>query len=285
MLEEIKHRINTIKSINKTTSAMYLIAVSRSKKAREVLSNSKFYFEQIGISLSEILYSAKTIDSPYFGHGAKKNHGKILYIVFGADKGMAGSYDNNIIKDIEDKINKQNDELWVAGSMGRNKIKKEGYKVSDNFKYQIMNPSLSTSREVAFEIVNKYLDKTYHEINIIYTHLLTPINQQVVTLNLLPLNPEELLDKGQDFEHVNTLKYEPSAKQVFDHLVPHYLTGVIYRAFVEAFTSETYSRMYAMDNATKSATSLMDSLRLTYNRARQSEITQEINEIVAGIPN
>lgn len=283
-LQEIKSRIGSVKSTKKITRAMYLISASKSQKAKVQLEGTLPYFTQIATTMREILMNKSNIDTPYIGH-AKATEGKgNLYVVLGSDKGMAGGYMHNIINLLDEKINKDTSSLLVAGFLGRSLIRRQGYRVDKDYRYPVMNPSVYRAREIAELVVEKYLSNQYREVHIVYTAMITPLKQEPVTAQLLPLKVEKLPETQAAPAQYNTIKYEPSAHEVFDHLVPHYLKGMIYGAFVEAFTSEQHARMYAMDNATKNADEMISSLSLRYNRARQAEITQEINEIVGGIP-
>lgn len=290
-LHEIQSRIGSIKSTKKITRAMYLISASKSQKAKSQLEGTLPYFKQIASTLAEIMVStgvSRIIDTPFIGYD-KATEGKCnLYFVMGGDKGMAGGYSHNIINLLNAKVDKETAKLVVAGMHGRSQISREGFNVDKKYRPPVMSPSVYRARDAAELIVEAYLSHRYREIYIVYTQMITPIKQEPVMVRLLPLSPEEFLEKTEISttpSEYHTIKYEPSAREVFDHLVPHYLKGIIYGAYVEAYTSEQHARMYAMDNATKSADDMISRLSLRYNRARQSQITQEINEIVGGIPN
>lgn len=267
---------------------MYLISASKSQKAKAQLEKTHPYFIQVSTTLAEILSAEIPVGTYFVGH-KKACEGKgNLYLVLSGDKGMAGGYNHNIINMLSSHIDKSTSTLIVAGTLGRSQIARNGFNVDRSFKYPVMNPSVYRAREIAEYVVDEYLAHKYYEIHIVYTTMLTPLKQEPVMARLLPLRPEELAEvEGVHLEPdaYHIIKYEPGVREVFDHLVPHYLKGVIYSAFVEAFTSEQHARMYAMDNATKSSDDMISGLSLKYNRARQAQITQEINEIVGGIPN
>ena len=282
-LNELKTHIESVKSTQKITRAMHLISASRSKKARRQLESAVIYFRRIAVTLSEILAGSHGLTSPYLTpprHAPAKG----LYIVLAGDKGMAGGYNHNIIKLMDERIDKNASDVWVAGLAGRAAIARRGYNVEKTFSYPVVDPSVYRVREIAEMIVDRYRAGEYGHVHLVYTVMESQLKQTPTMATLLPLKPEELLEPGASFEHINLIKYEPSPEAIFDHMVPFYLKGVLYGAFVEAFACEQQARMYAMDNASKSADDMIASLSLSYNRARQAIITQEINEIVGGIP-
>lgn len=287
-LQEIKTRTDSVRGTKKITRAMYLISASKSQKAKAQLEHTLPYFIHVSTTLAEILSARLPMDTYFIGH-KKRNEGKgNLYVVLSGDKGMAGGYNHNLINFLHARTDKNTATLAVAGLLGRGQIAREGFATIKEFRYPVMNPSVYRAREIAEFIIEQYLAHKYYEVHIVYTEMMSPLKQEPVMARLLPLRPEEFAQiEGVKLEPsaYHLIKYEPSARDVFDHLVPHYLKGVIYSAFVEAFTSEQHARMYAMDNATKSADDMISGLSLKYNRARQAMITQEINEIVGGIPN
>ncbi|MDR1439019.1 MAG: F0F1 ATP synthase subunit gamma [Clostridiales bacterium] len=358
-LNELKSRVASIKSTKQITRAMYLISASKSKKAKAQLESSKPFFDQIFVTLSEILRaaSATMIESPFIelasagtagaqggsgtagaagAAGARGSSGAAgtrdgvsaaaaagggadqadparvagkagardssgaagtagarggaagglpsLYLVLAGDKGMAGGYNHNIIDFLEEHVAREGSELLVAGFVGRNRIRQKGYSVDPGFTYPVMNPTLARSRDVADILIERFLSKRCRDVSIVYSTLESAMKQTPTMLRLLPLSPGQFSVRAERMEHIHAIRYVPSSRELFDHLTPHYVKGIVYDAFVDAFTSEQHARMIAMDGATKSAGELIDSLSARYNLARQALITQEINEIVSGIP-
>lgn len=289
-LHEIQSRIGSITSTKKITRAMYLISASKSQKAKAQLEATKPYFKQVADTLSEILAFTDKIDTPYIGGNIASEGKGNLYVVLSGDKGMAGGYNHNIINLLNEHADKETSTILVAGILGRSQIARAGFNVDRSFGYPVMNPNVYRAREIAELVIEKFLSREYREVYIIYTAMVTPLKQEPVIARLLPLHPEDFREPASEIRAAtqyvpyDAIKYEPSARHVFDHLVPHYLKGIIYVSFVEAFTSEQHARMYAMDNATKSADDMIGVLSLSHNRARQAVITQEITEIVSGVP-
>jgi F-type H+-transporting ATPase subunit gamma len=293
-LHEIKGRIAGVNGTKKITRAMYLISASRSQKSKTQLNRTLPYFKQIRQTMAEILSASVTIYSPYidrYDGNRKEKSRKNLYFVLMGDKGMAGGYNHNIISLIEDKIDKDSSDVLVAGYLGYSLVSRAGFHVDPEFRYPVMNPTLYRARDTAEIINRKFLTKQYDAVYLVFTEMASAIKQDAKIVQLLPLQRSDFTlapnaDSGakEDINKYHIIKYEPDSHTVFDYLTAHYLKGVIYSAFVEAFTSEQHARMVAMDNATNSADETIARLEVRYNRARQAAITQEISEIVGGIP-
>ena len=286
-LHEIKARIANVNATKKITRAMYLISASKSQKSKSQLENSFPYFQQITATLAEILACSDTLDTPYIAfanHSEEPPPDRDLYVVMGADKGMAGGYSHNLLAKVEAHARKDRDQLLVAGYMSRVQLRQQGFVVEENPAYPVMNPNVYRAREVAEHVAKQYLLGRFRAVYLIYTEMVTSLKQVPLRLQLLPLNVAALCEHAPAPAHTKEIEYLPSAREVFDHLVPYYLKGILYSAFVEAFASEQHARMYAMDGATKSANETVDKLSIRYNRARQAKITQELTEIIGGIP-
>ncbi len=286
-LHEVKEHIGSVNNTKKITRAMYLISASKSQKAKSQLADTLPYFQHIILTMREILASPDEISTPFIRHDNQRKetqHLPNLFLVMGADKGMAGGYMHNIIEMLEKHANVEKDEVLVAGYIGRSKIRKLGYKMDESFQYRVMNPDIYRAREMAELVVEKHLSGQYHGIYLIYTEMLSSMRQDPHILPLLPLDLRPLVNETSQKYTGEQIDYIPSAVEVFDLLVPYYLKGILYGALVEAFASELQARMMAMDNANKTADETISRLSIDYNQARQGKITQELTEIVAGIP-
>jgi F-type H+-transporting ATPase subunit gamma len=183
-------------------------------------------------------------------------------------------------------------EFWVAGLLGRGQISRLGYNVKQTFHYPVMNPTVFRAQAITGEIVEAYLAGRFKAVYIVYTEMLSTIKQEPRITELLPLQVEDFTAAERDearataaaLKSGGAVTFEPDPAAVFDHLVPYYIKGMVYSALVDSYASEQCARMYAMDNATKSADKTIQALSVQYNRARQADITQEITEIVSGIP-
>jgi F-type H+-transporting ATPase subunit gamma len=261
---------------------MRLVSVSKSQRAKAQLVGATPFFNQVSVAMSEILSAHADIESPFL---IKRSEGRSLCLVIAGDKGMAGPYNNNIIKFTTASVEKSSSTLLVAGFTGRSALRRRGFDVDADFTFPVMNPNLRRARDVSEILTDRYLNGGYNEVIVIFTFMESAMRQEPRLLRVLPLRRENFLDgftKADD--DADIVKYEPDATTVFNHITPHYVTGVTYGAFVEAFSSEQQARIMAMDNATKSADDIISRLSLEYNRARQALITREITEIVSGMP-
>lgn len=288
-LHEIKARIGNVNATKKITRAMYLISASKSQKAKGQLESVSPYFQHVTETMTAILSASEQLDTPYISYEQQSDDASDidLYLVLGGDKGMAGGYNHNILEFLASHARKEKDEVLVAGFISRMQIRQEGYKLGGELDVPVMNPNLYRARDVAELVVEKYRSGRYRAIYVIYTKMISALKQEPDILPLLPLDIAKF--QAQDKPKVpgqmeEEIEYRPSAREVFDNLVPHYLKGVVYGTFVEAFASEQHARMYAMDGATKNANDTIAQLSISYNRARQAKITQELTEIVGGIP-
>ena len=179
-----------------------------------------------------------------------------------------------------------NPKLFIAGSIGRNYFIKKKFNVFENFFYPVQNPTVYRARDIADFIIDLFKKHELDEVYMVYTEMASSIKLEPELLKLLPLNLDTLKeDIGYSNKIIKTddmIKYEPSPVAVFNVLISKYVKGIIYGALVEAFASEQYARMAAMDDATANADEMLHLLNLNYNRARQAAITQEISEIVSG---
>lgn len=289
-MREIKLRIKSINETQQITKAMKLISASKLKKAKQQLEQTRPYFNKVETTIAEILAHSDGLGDSnfYFEVGRKhiiKDKKTTGIIILTGDKGMAGGYNHNIIKLAENMANDaENPLLFVAGNTGRQYFYSRNYNVYEDFDFPVQNPTVRRAKEITKIILKMFKDGDLDEVYIVYTGMASSIKLVPQAIRLLPLNLEVLkaeLDLA-DLVVDRSINYEPSLGAVFDVLIPKYLKGVVYGAFVEAFTSEQSARMTAMDNATANADEMLIKLNLIYNRARQAAITQEISEIVGG---
>lgn len=284
---EIKLKIQSVTQTRQITKAMKLISAAKRKKARRQLDQAFPYFEKIRWTMADILSRGET-GGKYFDRRAEKQEKTAGVIVLTGDKSLTGGYNHNVISHAERLCREiQNPALLVAGQTGRNFFQKKAAAVDGSFCYQVSDPTIERACEMADRILESFLSGELDEIYLVYTHMINTFRLEPRTIRLLPLNPDDIQrDSGEQDEKKEgpegLLCYEPSPGEVFDVLVPKYLRGILYGALVEAFASEQSARMTAMDSATTNADRMIAALSLTYNRARQASITQEITEIVGG---
>lgn len=283
-MKEVRDHIKSVEETLKITNAMYLIASSSLRKARKQLEDTLPYFEKISSTISDILHHSPDIHHAYFDQRADKVGRQVGYIVITGDKGLAGAYNHNVLKLAEESMCAQRaPTLFVIGQMGRAYFSGKGIPIDGEFLYTAQDPTMARAREIGNTFVDLFLNGQLDEVWIVYTKMVNPLRLEPVCTKLLPLERDLFPWQRRPSEHyTKTVAYLPSESVVLDQIVPGYLKGMIFGALVESYCSEQNARMTAMDSATENARKLLKDLNLTYNRARQSAITQEISEIVGG---
>jgi F-type H+-transporting ATPase subunit gamma len=266
------------------------MASSKMKKARRNLAASEPYFLELQKTITDILIHSNIPGLKYF-NGEKtipEEDLKRCYIVITSDKGLAGAYNQNVIKLTEAQLKKsKKNTLLFIGYAGHNyfnkKLKPED--IDNENSYAAVEPSLFRARSVAEHVVENFRSGLVDEIFVVYTKMLNSLTAKAEIIKLLPMSRDMFpYDNAEDAERTDTHEklYDPSPEAVFDKIVPNYVKGLIYGAMIEAYASEQSARMTAMDNATKNAKEIGEKLSLLYNRIRQAAITTELIEVVGG---
>lgn len=283
--KEIQDRIKSINDTLKITNAMYMISSSKLKKSKKMLEDTEPYFYTLQSEMSRILRHLPDMEDIFFKSNDDKSveERKVGYIVITADKGLAGSYNHNVLKLAEEHMKQHpNRLLFVLGELGRHYFEKQGIPIEKQFHYTVQNPTLSRARNIAEEILDLYVHEQLEEVYIIYTSMVNAIQEETKISQLLPLKKSDFAMKLPLDVPREELAFKPSPMAVMDRIVPNYVVGFIYGALVESFSCEQNARMVAMEAASKSAREVLAELDILYNRARQAAITQEITEVIVG---
>lgn len=283
--KEIQDRMRSIKDTLKITNAMYMISSSKLKKSKKMLADTEPYFYTLQSEMSRILRHLPDMNSIYFKTNAEipERKRKAGYIVITADKGLAGSYNHNILKLAEEELEKRDDyKLFVLGELGRHYFEQKGINIDKQFHFVVQDPSLSRARRIAEDLLKLYHENQLDELYIIYTAMVNAMQEEAQVAQLLPLKKTDFKIPVPIDIPLEGLALKPSAEEVMDHIVPNYVVGFVYGALVEAFSCEQNARMMAMEGATNSAKQMLKELDIEYNRARQAAITQEITEVCSG---
>ncbi len=282
---DIKGRIKSVTNIQQITKAMKMVAAARLRKAEEKANGSRPYAEKIGELLRRASSVTPGFTSPLFRTGKVK---KVGYLIISADKGLAGAYNSNVMKQtIQEISGKDRSEyaLYVCGKQGRNYLKFRGYDL-DSYHFGFSDkPSAQNSIDLAKEMVEYFSKEEVDEVYIIYTKFITALRQQVKVQKLLPVEaPADEAAEGAETAAAEEDEYIflPDAGTVLSKLLPEYVQVQVYNAMLQSAASELGSRMAAMSAATDNATERIADLNLTYNKARQAQVTNEISEIVGG---
>lgn len=279
---EIQARMKSIKDTMKITNAMYMISSSKLQKARRDLKNTEPYFYAIQESLGKILDLSPEAGSAFFDErkSVPDNQRKKGYIVVTADKGMAGTYNHNVIKIAEkEALSDSKKMLFAVGQVGRKYFEKKNIPIDIDFKYTAQNPNMNRARIIAEKIVHLFKRGELDDVYIVYTRMVNSVVFNAEIKQLLPLKKPVIEQKKNNYQ---SGYFEPDTDTVFEHIVPNYVAGFVYGALVESYCSEHNARMMAMQTASDAAKDMLRQLGIEYNRVRQAAITQEITEVIAG---
>lgn len=283
---DIKGRIKSVTNIQQITKAMKMVAAARLRKAEEKANGSRPYAEKIGELLRRASSVTPDFTSSLFRTGKVK---KVGYLVISADKGLAGAFNSNVMKRTLQEISGRDRSeyaLYVCGKQGRNYLKFRGYDLESYHFGFSDKPTAQDSIDLAKEMVDYFVTEEVDEVYVIYTKFITALHQQVLVEKILPVEaPEADEETGNGSEKKwkeAPYIFMPDAHTVLSRLLPEYVQVKVYNAMLQSAASELGSRMAAMSAATDNATERIADLNLTYNKARQAQVTNEISEIVGG---
>ncbi|GKS14219.1 ATP synthase F1 subunit gamma [Paenibacillus chitinolyticus] len=278
-IREIKRQIKSKQSSMQITKAMEMVAASKLKRAQTNAEASRPYADKIREVVFSVAAGSKGVQHPMLQVREVKRTG---YLVLTSDRGLAGGFNANVLRKALNAIrerHKSTDEyaVFVVGRKGRDFFKRRNIPVFDEVTGLSDSPTFADIKQLASSAVQNFIDGNYDELYVYYNQFHNAITQTPVEKKLLPLEQPESGSSA-----VSSYEYEPSAEGVLEVLLPKYAETVIFSAVLESKASEFGARMTAMGSATKNATKMIAELTLSYNRARQAAITQEISEIVAG---
>ena len=277
-MRDIKRRKESVQSTQQITKAMKLVATVKLQKARRKAESNKPYFNMLYDTICSILAKTKNVEHRYLRDNDCE---KKAVIVITSNRGLAGGYNNNIVKLVAnsgfepDKTN-----IYAIGKKGIEGLVRKGYSITDDRSEVVNEPIFADAISLTKELLTQFSKGEIGEIYIAYTNFKNTVTQEPKLVKLLPLSEEDFDTEAVD--NKTFMNFEPSEEEVLDKVIPKYMSNIIFGALLEAVASENGARMQAMDSATSNAEDMIDSLSLKYNRARQSAITQELTEIIAG---
>ena len=286
--KEIKDHIDSVQETKKITSAMYLIASTKLRRARQELDNTRPYFEALRREIKRIFRTVggEVVDSPYFYpmEGEPPLDKPNACLVITADKGLAGAYNQNAIKEALKLLDTHPDtKLYVVGEYGRRFFASHGIPIEHSFLYTAQNPTMARAREISALLLDGFENDRLDKIYVVYTDMGNGMDFQARCTRVLPFHRTHFADSARIEPPVTTpVEFLPSVQAVLDSMMPSYVSGFIYSALIDSFCCEQQARMTAMDSANQNAEKLLGELSLEFNRVRQSAITQEITEVSAG---
>lgn len=277
-MRDIKRRRASIQSTEQITKAMKVVSTVKLQKAKAKAESSRPYFNWMYQTICSILSKSGNIEHKYLkaGRGGKK-----AVIAITSNRGLAGGYNNNIIKLIagSESLPALETRVFAIGRKGRDGLDRRGYEIAADYSDVIEEPMYQDAADLTTELLYQYQKGEVSEIYLSYTSFKNTVTQIPTLLKLLPVEVKEE-DKIPGPQAL--MNYEPNDEEVLDAIVPKYMSSLIYGALMEAVASENGARMTAVDSATSNAEEMIGKLSLQYNRARQGSITQELTEIIAG---
>ena len=277
-LKEIRNRITSIKSTMQITSAMKMVSAAKLKKAQDAITAMRPYSSK----LTELLQSlSATLDSDASGEYSSQREVKnVLLVAITSNRGLCGGFNSSIVKEtiktIDNKYNGVTVDLLAIGKKGNDILSKE-HNVIDNRSDIYDDLTFDNVAEIAEKLMSLYVAGSYDKIELVYNQFKNAATQLPQVEQFLPIEPVES-DEDVNLDYV----FEPTKEEIVLELIPKSLKTQLYKAIRDSFASEHGARMTAMHKATDNATELRDELLLTYNKARQAAITNEILEIVGG---
>ncbi len=284
-LDDLKKRIASVKSTQKITKAMKMVAAAKLRKAQESAEKGRPYSEKMNnviLNLSSGISDKENAPKLLSGTGNDKVH---LCVVMTSDRGLCGGFNSNIIKKAKSyfsKILSEGKELKIitVGSKGNDQLKRMyGDKIVENISFkESKNANYFDADKVGKIVIDKFESSEFDICTIFYNQFKNVITQIPQAQQIIPLNSEDS-EKNTSEE---SYEFEPDEDEILSNLLPKNISTQIFKAMLENSASEQGSRMSAMDNATRNAGEMVDKLTIQYNRSRQAAITKELIEIISG---
>ena len=278
-LKEIRNRISSVSSTMQITNAMKMVSAAKLKKAQDSISATLPYSNKLSGLIQNISASGESLDSPFFIQRSIK---KILVVAITSNKGLCGGFNSNVIKEvsrlIETKYVSKKVEIICIGKKGGDILSKKN-NVIDSFNSVYDEFSYKKVKKIAELFMEKFSDESYDEIILVYNHSKNAATQHLTIEPYLPIEEDAEESSAQASRDYI---FEPSQSEILNELIPKALVVQLFKAISDSIAGEHGARMTAMYKATENASELRDELKLTYNKARQTAITNEILEIVGG---
>ncbi len=275
-LKDIRDRIKSVKSIQKVTSAMKMVAAAKVRKAQEKMEQARPYTLALEEVIHHILPDINEHDLDLLSVREIKRK---AYVIVSADRGLAGGFNSNVIKVSEkeiDEFGKENVDLFCIGKKARDHFKTRNYNIVESHTDFWSELDFDNAMMIGRSIIEHFTSGKVDEIHVIYNYFVNMAQQEIKSEVLLPLVYED----GET--EVRDKLYEPSKEILVGSLIPRHLNIQIWKYLLESYASEQAARMMAMENATSNAGDMIKSLTLEFNKARQAAITTEMLEIVSG---
>jgi F-type H+-transporting ATPase subunit gamma len=281
-LREIRRRISGVKSTQKITKAMKMVAAAKLRRAQDAVVSARPYARKMQALLRHLAGVVDVTANPLF---VQREVRTVAVVVVTADRGLCGAFNTNLIRAAANHLKTQYADLHAAGHTklicigrkGFDFFSKNGYHVAEKHLGIFSGLDFATAQRIVAEIVKGYTEGEFDRVELVYNEFKSIVQQRVVIDQMLPI-PTQETGTASKTDYI----YEPSGPEIISALVPRHLNFQLWRVLLESYASEQGARMTAMDNATTNATDLIQELQLSYNKARQASITKELLEIVSG---
>lgn len=279
-LKEIRNRITSVSSTMQITSAMKMVSAAKLKKAQDAITAMRPYAETLTGLISGL--STDLNDDSSNAYSAERPIKKVLVVAISSNRGLCGAFNSNItkrVKELQDQYSGTAEvEFITIGKKVADFVQRSEYNSAGDFSQVFDNLQFSEVAPIAEDIIESFIAKKYDKVEVVYNSFKNAATQIVKTEGFLPLQPVESEENQVSEDYI----FEPSAAEIVSQLIPKALKTQLFKAIRDSFASEHGARMTAMHKATDNAQELKDQLKLTYNKARQAAITNEILEIVGG---
>ena len=285
-VQDFRTRIRSVKSTQQITRAMKLVAAAKLRRAQERIIAARPYAGKMREVLASLASRAEPDRHPILARRPEK---KVIVLVLSADKGLCGSFNTNILnrsRAFLDGMSDRDVKVDVVGRKARDWFNRRDYAIRRVVVDIFRTLSLQHAQEIATDLVRSFVEEECDAVYMIYNEFKSAIQQRVVVEPLLPIPRETFAAEEKKAETLHGGEedyiYEPKQEELFASLLPKHVDVQVYRALLESFAAENGARMAAMDNATRNAGEMIDSLTLQMNKIRQASITKEILEVISG---
>lgn len=281
-LKDINRRISAVKSTKQITKAMKMVAASKLKRAQTRMTEMRPYADKMSAVLSSLAGSSEELH-PLLVQRPRQT---VEVVVMTSDRGLCSAFNTNILKAAEKliagkKADNINVNISVVGKKARDYFRRRDIELRNAWIDLSGKLVYSDVQTIARELIGKYTEEEIDEVYVVYNKFMTVVNQEVTVSKIMPMEPPAEIEESD--ESSMSFIYEPSQQEILNQLLPKNVEVQIFRALLESQASEEAARMTAMENATKAADDMIDSLTLKYNKARQATITAELMDIVGGV--
>ena len=275
-LKDIRDRIKSVKSIQKVTKAMKMVAAAKMRRAQERMEESRPYSNSLAEVIQHLLSDIDRDALPLLDVRDVKRK---AYVVVSADRGLAGAFNTNLLKVAQkeiDSFGKEKVDLFCIGKKARDHFKRREYNIINSHVDFWADMEFNSAITIGRSIIDHFTSGKVDEIHVVYNYFINVGQQEVKSEVLLPLIYEE--KNGVTHDRL----YEPSKEELVSSLIPRHLNVQMWKYLLESYASEQAARMLSMENATTNAQDMIKDLTLEFNKARQAAITTEMLEIVSG---